>query len=275
MGCLQYADIKKEMLLPKGDYFKIKKIFAEIYKKGSTYEDELLNLIDFDDIIGLSKKEIDDYCLKKFCLKYDIDNSLKVKCYRQMAHAKQRKRKKIDNGMNFAIKRGYALIFATFTFNDDVINLKQRTRRNYINNYLKQYDGYIANIDYGEQGQREHYHAIIFINPSIINDFVFDWKYNNKKKRKYRVVTNLESLMQVKYIYKYGYYDFQLVNMNDDDLGKVKNYIAKLTNHALKVEQTRLLYSLDNLKDLNKENLKPKTINYDELFYEDIELEFY
>lgn len=274
MGVLQYPVIKREMIL-NGDYRKIQKIFAEFYKKGTTFEDELLNLINFDEIIGLSNKEIDDYCIMKFCLKYGIDNPIKITCYKQMQHAKQRKRKRIANSINFALKRGYTLIFGTFTFTDEFIKLNPRTRRNYINNYLKQYDGYIANIDYGEEGQREHYHAIIFINPKFINDFIYDWEYNEKKKRKFKVVKNLEELMQVKEIYNYGRYDFELVEMNDDDLGKVKNYIVKLTNHALKVEQTRLLFELDNLKDLNKEKLKTKTLKYDDFIYEDIELKFY
>lgn len=53
--------------------------------------------------------------------------------------------------------------FLTLTFRDEVLDeTSEQTRRRYVSRYLKSQSAYyIGNIDYGDVGGREHYHAII------------------------------------------------------------------------------------------------------------------
>lgn len=55
-------------------------------------------------------------------------------------------------------------LFLTLTFNDETLqNTSYKTRRIYVARYLKsQSDYYTANVDYGDENGREHYHAVIY-----------------------------------------------------------------------------------------------------------------
>lgn len=59
----------------------------------------------------------------------------------------------------------YECVFLTFTFTDEVLQkISSQTRRTYISRFLKKYDLYVANIDFGQDDKftkREHYHAIV------------------------------------------------------------------------------------------------------------------
>jgi hypothetical protein len=159
------------------------------------------------------------------------------------------------------------VVFATLTFNDNYLSKTKRTRRNYEKNYLEQYSGYIANIDYGTLNEREHYHALIFINPINIDKFTYEYHYDFKKKRMIKNISNFEDIMNVKK-YKYGYTCFQLVEQKKDksiDYEKLSNYVATLTNHAIKVEQQQILKNTKKLVDLKK---------YEEFKHEEITLKF-
>ena len=91
-------------------------------------------------------------------------------------------------------------VWITLTFNSDSIDFK--SHRQLVYRYLKsQCDNYVANIDFGDEKGRLHYHAVgdCKINP-------LDWKYGSCK-----VVA--------------------IYNKNYD---KISEYITKLSHHAVK-----------------------------------------
>lgn len=114
--------------------------------------------------------------------------------------------------------------FGTLTFNNDTLDkTNTNTRRKYVARYLKSIsDNYIANIDFGDKeknpqsNEREHYHCLI-------------------------------ACAQPPFSWQYGFCKFEKVGNTDTDNLKVAKYVAKLTNHAMKVERTgkarRLIYS--------------------------------
>lgn len=111
-------------------------------------------------------------------------------------------------------------LFLTLTFNDNTLNqTSAETRRKYVRRYLKQFNcAYVANIDFGSENGREHYHAVI--NTSRI-DLALWRSYGN---------INVERVRN------------KSIELNKTRLSK---YISKLSNHAIK-ETTRrccLIYS--------------------------------
>lgn len=96
-------------------------------------------------------------------------------------------------------------IFLTLTFRDDVLdNTSSQTRHDYIKRFLNSLGcKYVANIDYGSQNEREHYHAIVQCD-----------EVDPKS-------------------YSLGAINFKRVKATSDS-GKLANYISKLTNHAIK-----------------------------------------
>lgn len=104
--------------------------------------------------------------------------------------------------------------FLTLTFTDKVLaSTSELTRRRYVTRYLDSLNGsdYVANIDFGEENGREHYHAVVAI------DF-FDYT-----------------------TWTYGNLDGEVCNKNAKALGQ---YVAKLTNHAIKetTKRSSLIY---------------------------------
>lgn len=108
-------------------------------------------------------------------------------------------------------------LFLTLTFRDEVLsNTNTDTRRQYVRRYLQQFGSYVGNIDYGNEHDREHYHAILQYDGKL--DY-HDWQN------------------------KCGNIDFQKVkNPNSVAMSK---YISKLTNHAIKetTKGCRIIYS--------------------------------
>lgn len=129
-------------------------------------------------------------------------------------------------------------VFLTFTFRDDVLEkTTEETRRRYIARVLKkQCPQYVANIDFGNGGElreytdnegvirettaREHYHALAVLPEGVKRFDMSLWPYG-----------------------------FSLVKrVPAKDYLKVRNYVTKLTAHALKdyrQKPRRLIYSRD------------------------------
>ena len=117
-------------------------------------------------------------------------------------------------------------VFLTLTFNDKFFERETSadTRRRYISRFLKeQCQEYVANIDFGEDNGREHYHAVVVPKNAFI-DYV---PYNNAfdKSRIYA----------------------EHIKVGNKSLDNITRYIDKLTNHALKENghYKRLIYSRD------------------------------
>lgn len=109
------------------------------------------------------------------------------------------------------------VVFLTFTFTDKVFDkTSYETRKKYVQRFLKdQAAYYIANIDFGEENGREHYHAI------AIGHFDYgSW-------------------------HKYGSIKGLPVRRSVDDAKRLSKYVSKLTNHAIKntTGAVRVIYS--------------------------------
>lgn len=121
-----------------------------------------------------------------------------------------------------SILENYDSTFVTLTFTDETLkNTTFETRKRYVIRYLKSYGvPYVANVDYGEDYGREHYHAVIGTQSLNYKDWRSNGSINGKKIVK---KTNLEC---------------------KGDL-KLAKYITKLTNHAIKetCKRNALIYS--------------------------------
>lgn len=105
-------------------------------------------------------------------------------------------------------------IWLTLTFTDDTLDkTTKETRRRYVARYLKnQSQYYIANIDYGSDNEREHYHAV------VVGDFVD----------------------MAKWCYGFAYTE-RIKNHSKSSI-KLSKYVSKLTAHAIKESTKRQVY---------------------------------
>lgn len=156
----------------------------------------------------------------------------------QLRDAKNKAWSRIYQHINYwGLKYGFSFVFfITLTFNDDTLKLtadtrKQLVRRTLQNNCVD----YIANIDFGAIGEREHYHAVIV--PKIDK-----MPYTAFKNGKERIIADW---LEQKYA-KYGFYSIEAIKECGDDVVKVGRYIAKLTNHSIKVKQTKIMTKKDS-----------------------------
>lgn len=112
-------------------------------------------------------------------------------------------------------------VFVTLTFNDACLDsTTKEKRRRYVKDWLGAlHCKYVANIDFGEKKEREHYHAIIQLD-AIGSVDAENWR-------------------------KYGAINFKRVIVSNHKA--LANYITKLTRHAIKKSTQReaLIYSRD------------------------------
>lgn len=111
-----------------------------------------------------------------------------------------------------------AATFITLTFSPERMGRTSRqTRRDYVRKYLRALNvPYVANIDYGGENGREHYHAVI-----------------------------ASQKLNYKLWHKNGGLDGEKVRCSDLSSKKMGKYISKLTNHAIKAtaRACRVIYS--------------------------------
>lgn len=107
--------------------------------------------------------------------------------------------------------KDYRIVFGTLTFDNKTLTRTcERTRTRYVSEFLsKQTLHYVANIDYGNKNDREHYHFLAMIKDNID---MLKWKYGGNK------------ILQVP--------------LSRKDIKATKNYLFKLNNHSYK-ESTR------------------------------------
>lgn len=107
----------------------------------------------------------------------------------------------------------YKIIFGTLTFSDETLEkTSKETRRRLVARYLKSDKNvvhYIANIDYGDEKEREHYHFLAFAKDKI------EMKWNK------------------------GFSYFKELKQTRKDIKATTKYILKLNNHCFK-ESTKL-----------------------------------
>ena len=154
-----------------------------------------------------------DTLFEKFDNDMDLEKTLKD--YKKYREKTRRVRRKILKMMVLG-----SCSFLTLTFKDDVLNsTSEETRRRYVSRFLKSIStDYVANIDWGKQNGREHYHAVI----SGIDFDMSDWD-------------------------QYGFSDSRTIGRKDDKCtsSKISKYLYKLSNHAKKetTRRKKIIYS--------------------------------
>ena len=137
-----------------------------------------------------------------------IANNLNHASYKRVARLKERIREAVESGSAY---------FITITFDDETLSkTNEKTRRVYVSRWLKGLSPfYVANIDYGKEKGREHYHAVITADTRPPKS----WKY--------------------------GFIDILKVKTSENDTKRISKYISKLTNHAIKhtTKSKRIIYS--------------------------------
>ena len=139
-----------------------------------------------------------------------------LKIANNLNHAKYQRTIRLKERIKKAVESNKAW-FITITFNPKTLkNTNEQTRRKYVSRWLKSVSNlYIANIDYGEEKGREHYHAVI--------------TSDNKPPKSW----------------PYGFIDILKVKTTENDTKRISKYISKLTNHAIKhtTKSKRIIYS--------------------------------
>lgn len=131
-------------------------------------------------------------------------------------HAEYQKKKRLKDRIQDMVFSGPCL-FLTLTFSDETLqNTTAQTRRLYVSRYLRGFGvRAIANIDFGKENGREHYHAVIQLAKiqldSWSHGFSFAEVVRNKRKK----------------------------DGSSADAKRLAKYVAKLTSHAIKVTTKR------------------------------------
>lgn len=132
---------------------------------------------------------------------------------------------RLKNRISDFLSKG-TCIFVTLTFRDSVLeSTSADTRRQYVRKFLKCCSSYyVANIDFGDLNDREHYHGIVVCE----NVDMAGWKY--------------------------GYSYCERIKTTSNRL-RLAKYISKLANHAVKetCKRNHLIYSRDMGKILKRE----------------------
>lgn len=212
MGQLKNGQLKS-MLLNNGTYSNFIKDFKEQKLVLNTCND--LNLVitplgeqmTFTDYFMQSRQElIDCYGLEGFKAMEQINEAYKKRVYR------------VRQTIYGIVTDNEQPVFLTLTFRDDVLaTTSEQTRRRYVTRFLKKHcKQYIANIDFGTNNEREHYHA---------------------------VVSNKVDLSA----WQYGALNAIKIVKTKDSIRALPKYISKLTNHAIKdtTKSKRIIYSRD------------------------------
>ena len=249
---MKHKELKAEML-KNGKYSDIRKLDKRLYKDDQMSLNQQLNgymhgeYYDMIDVVG--SETVKKMALEDVAMAHELD-TYELESYLQMKKSKHTQKTRLRRHIEFYLKNDdYDLIFATFTFNDESLNLKSETRRKKLLDCLKNcslIDDYICNIDYGKENDREHYHGILFIKKGAI-----DYKF--KKTGRSWYIEN----MPIDYTMGFTY--FEKVGNDKKDNDRVANYVAKLNTHALKVKQSRLIVKR---KSPYNDSLKYKKLLY-------------
>lgn len=209
---LKASKLAKHDALNNGTYYKYKQTRTYLNKIKpqfkETYEDK-----ETGELITTLTTDYFDLEANTYNALKDIITAQTLKHCQQIDHNKYKRttrlRKRISDMM-----ANYQCYFITMTFTDEVLaNTAEETRRQYVRRTLQRFSTeYVANIDYGTDNGREHYHA-------LTNAPIESWGY--------------------------GFFNVKKVANCETSLTKIPVYITKLTHHALKhtTKGSRLIYS--------------------------------
>lgn len=153
----------------------------------------------------------------------------------RIVDADKQRKKRLKQRIERIFSKGRTY-FITLTFNDEVMNSTDaHTRRVYVTRFLKEIsDDYVGNVDFGAQGGREHFHAVIH------SDKLDDIQYFYSKKYGW-ICSQCDQFKG----WTYGYYSIKSCGTDNKDKSKLAWYVSKLTNHAIKetTKRNALIYS--------------------------------
>lgn len=155
---------------------------------------------------------------------------VELKSLKQLFDSRRQKVLRLKKRIKFMCEYSQYVYFLTLTWSDEVLNnTSEETRRTYVNRFLSSQDycDYYANIDFGSNTEREHYHCIIALN----SDTLSAWSY--------------------------GFSFYEVVRVSDKSSTRLSSYILKLTYHAYK----------DSTKQKLNRAISPKQKNYKLLEY--------
>lgn len=189
---------------------------------------------------------------------YPFLNDEEYRACEQLRKAKQQQRHRIIKWLDYYMQQeDLVIIFGTQSFNDIALDKSFDARAKAVQRMLSQFVDYASNVDYGKENEREHYHFIVIARKDQVKEV--EWK-KNKKGRLYS-----GSLPCTESYTVLGWQNWQVINREDPHIkSKLSGYIAKLVNHSLKVQQTKLGYKRNSpyqafqadLKDLRFESRK-------------------
>lgn len=167
----------------------------------------------------------------------DFINSEKFRECSKIYRSRKQQRKRIRGRLEKWFDVGY-LYFLTLTFNDDALErTTARSRRRAVSKFLRQFDGvFVANIDYGKEHEREHFHAVLCVEKPLA--------YSSHLI--YRGRFCIKSDVLEFWARTYGFYTCARVDSdNHADFLRISRYLNKLTLHAIKdtASGCRLIYS--------------------------------
>lgn len=192
------------------DYVRKSKVISSGLCKKIQRIDTLTYLNTLEGIVGDSELDNEYFDILLNNDYKDIEEARKV----NLASFKrtQRLRQRIEEYLSLG-----ECLFLTLTFTDKVLaSTNSQSRKKYVSKCLKMMSNYyVANVDYGKENEREHYHALI-------------------------VADKVSQEM-----WRYGNLDWQRVRHNNKSIKALPKYINKLTNHAIKETTKRccMIYS--------------------------------
>ena len=226
---MKYKDFKKT-LLTDGTYAKFNSLQRSYFKFAYNGNFSGSKLCFFND--NGETLTLDEFIAKNS--DFDSDTLLAL---RQLSNAYSAQRRKLNEHIKYLFKRNdYELVFVTFTFNDKTLKLNSIYRKKKITRLLNSIPfvvDYIGNIDFGKTTNREHYHYIVAFDSE-------NFKGNYSMENRHFKLKEFEPYL------RYGSYDLKPIRRNLIDFKKVSSYIAKLTNHALKVRKGSLITMRDS-----------------------------
>lgn len=164
-------------------------------------------------IDGLLEKEVINYNQYRLhCFKSNIPLRFEDSKLERILKNRYAKVSRIKKRFVYLIVKYKYHYFCTFTFDDDLIEKCDRTKRDLIKSSLMSFDSdvsYILNVDYGSKTEREHYHCIVATNNP----------------------TNLRQHLKEIYPCRSG---CKFVSTSSNDIKRLSKYINKLSNHCIK-----------------------------------------
>ena len=194
---------------------------------------------------GMSPERVKQYCK---IYNYFWHDPLTAEICDNLNKARRERTKRLNKKIEKMLFCGDC-VFLTLTFKPEVLdNTTADTRRRYITRYLKsQSDHYCANIDYGKQNEREHYHAVVYGSRVDMTPWTEKYGFAYAEKIKY--------------------------NGDAEVSEKLAKYVSKLTNHAIKntARNNKVIYST-NWQYLTRKNRTLKMAAKDDTIATGLEL---